>query len=148
LRICTDEIQRSGWLSSTHSRPPHRVNIGDNEPTIHQSVEAILIEKLHDIKYQTIVRMGKAFMNTSTDSQLVKTAQKVALRQDLKTQPIELGGASDTRHFSDRPIEVIDFGPIGFGVHGSNEHVVLESIPQTAQFYIQLAEALHTVKRA
>ncbi len=119
-----------------------------NTEVVEAAIEAILNEKLHDIKYQTIVRMGKAFMNTPTDSHLVKTAQKVALRQDLKTQPIELGGASDTRHFSDRPIEAIDFGPIGFGVHGSNEHVVLESIPQTAQFYIQLAVALHSVKRA
>ncbi len=115
---------------------------------VEAAIEAILNEKFHDIKYQTVVRMGKAFMNTPTDSTLVKTAQKIALKQNLKTQPIELGGASDTRHFSDRPIEAIDFGPIGFGVHGSNEHVVLESIPQTAQFYIQLALALHSVKMA
>jgi succinyl-diaminopimelate desuccinylase len=119
-----------------------------NTKAVEVAIEAVLSEKLNDIKYQTLVRMGKAFMNTPTNSNLVKTAQKVALKQGLKTLPIELGGASDTRHFCDRPIEAIDFGPIGFGIHGSNEHVVLESIPQTAQFYIQLAKTLHYQKNA
>lgn len=111
--------------------------------TVELAVEAVLAEKLRDIKYQSTIRMGKAFMNTASDSRLVKTAQTVAAQLALEKQPIELGGASDTRHFTDRPVEAIDFGPIGFGIHGSNEHVLLESLPNTAQFYTELVKALH-----
>jgi succinyl-diaminopimelate desuccinylase len=111
--------------------------------TVETAVEEVLKEKLRDIKYQSTIRMGKAFMNTASDSRLVQRAQKVAAQLALERQPIELGGASDTRHFTDRPVEAIDFGPIGFGVHGSNEHVLLESIPKTARFYTELVKALH-----
>ena len=111
--------------------------------TVETAIEEVLSDKLLDIKYQSMIRMGKAFMNTPSNSRLVRTAQKVASKLDLEKHPIELGGASDTRHFTDRPVEAIDFGPIGFGVHGSNEYVLLESIPKTAQFYTELVKALH-----
>jgi succinyl-diaminopimelate desuccinylase len=111
--------------------------------TVETAIDAVLVEKLSDIQYHSTVRMGKAFMNTPPNSRLVTTAQQVASQLALETQPIELGGATDNRHFTDRPIEAIDFGPIGFGVHGSNEHVLLESIPKTANFYTKLVQALH-----
>ncbi len=111
--------------------------------SIEKALNAVLAEKLTGIKYQASVRVGKAFMNTPTDSRIVQTAQKVATELSQKTEPIELGGASDTRHYTDRPIQAIDFGPIGYGVHGSNEHVLLDSIPQTAKFYTQLVRTLH-----
>jgi len=110
---------------------------------VERAMDAILAEKLHGLEYEFVVHMGKAFMNTQLDSRLVKTAQTTAQTLGLDTQPIELGGASDTRHFSDRPIEAIDFGPIGFGVHGSNENVVLNSIPRTATFYSEVVRKLH-----
>lgn len=115
--------------------------------TVETAIEEVLSEKLQGIKYQSTIRMGKAFMNTASDTRLVKTAQKVASQLGLEKHPIELGGASDTRHFTDKPVEAIDFGPIGFGVHGSNEHVLLESIPNTAQFYTELVKALHKSSR-
>lgn len=112
--------------------------------SVESAIQAILAEKLTKIPFELSMRMGRAIMNTPPDSQIVNTAQKIALKLDLKPQPIELGGASDTRHFADRPVEAIDFGPLGFGVHGSNEYVLLDSIPQTANFYTQLVTALHT----
>jgi succinyl-diaminopimelate desuccinylase len=111
--------------------------------SVQQALDAVLNEKLAGIEFQSSVRLGKAYMNTPTKAQLVKTAQKVAGELTLKTEPIELGGASDTRHFTDRDIQAIDFGPIGYGVHGSNEHVLLESLPQTAKFYTKLVRTLH-----
>jgi len=111
--------------------------------SVEQALEAVLTEKLAGTEYHASVRVGKAFMNTPTESRLVKTAQNVAKQLSQKTEPIELGGASDTRHYTDRPIEAIDFGPIGFGVHGSNEYVLLDSIPKTAKFYTQLVRTLH-----
>jgi succinyl-diaminopimelate desuccinylase len=110
---------------------------------VEQALNAVLAEKLQGIEYQAAVRMGKAFMNTPVDSRLVQIAQNVAKELSQNPDPIELGGASDTRHYTDRLIQAIDFGPIGFGVHGSNEHVVLDTIPQTAKFYAQLVRALH-----
>ncbi len=111
---------------------------------VRKALNAMLAEKLAGVDYQMKVRLGKAFMNTSTNSQLVRVAQKVAQKLGQKTSPIELGGASDTRHFTDRPIQAIDFGPIGYGIHGSDEHVLLESIPQTAKFYTSIVRALHS----
>ena len=110
---------------------------------VEKAMEAILAEKLHGLDYQFIVHMGKAYMNTPPQSTLVNTAQAIAQELGLDPQPIELGGASDTRHFSDRPLEAIDFGPIGYGVHGSNENVILESIPRTATFYSEVVRKLH-----
>jgi succinyl-diaminopimelate desuccinylase len=117
-----------------------------NQEAEEQVLKKILTEKLAGIKFDFKVHMGRAFMNTPEDTRLVRTAKMVAEMLGVKSQPIELGGASDTRHFTDQTIEAIDFGPIGFAVHGSNEHVLLQSIPQTAKFYIQLAEALHQTK--
>lgn len=119
-----------------------------NGGAVKKAISAVLSEKLRGIKYSSKVRMGKAFMNTPFTTRLVKTAQKIASEQGLNPNPIELGGASDTRHFTDRHLEAIDFGPIGFGVHGANEHVVLDSIPQTAEFYVKLASILHNPKRS
>lgn len=115
---------------------------------VEAALEKVLAEKLSGIEYQMSVRVGKAFMNTPMDSRLVLTAQKIAAELSQNTKPIELGGASDTRHFTDRPIEAIDFGPIGYGVHGSNEHVLLESIPQIAKFYTRLVRALHQAPKS
>jgi succinyl-diaminopimelate desuccinylase len=113
---------------------------------VETALENVLAEKLSGIKYQTKVAMGKAFMNTQTTTQLVRIAQSVAKSLKLNPQPIELGGASDTRHFTDRTVEAIDFGPVGSNIHGSNEYVVLDSIPTTANFYNRLILALHKKK--
>ncbi len=119
-----------------------RAMTSDSQP-IEKALNTVLSEKLAQIEYEMSVRVGKAFMNTPQDSQLVQMAQIIATQLTLESEPIELGGASDTRHFTDRPIQAIDFGPIGYGVHGSNEHVLLDSIPQTAKFYTELVRALH-----
>jgi hypothetical protein len=110
---------------------------------VEKAMNAILSEKLSGLDYKFVVHMGKAYMNTPEESNLVRTAQAIAQTLELDPEPIELGGASDTRHFSDRPLEAIDFGPIGYGVHGSNENVVLDSIPRTATFYSEVVRKLH-----
>ncbi|MFW9830269.1 MAG: M20/M25/M40 family metallo-hydrolase [Candidatus Thorarchaeota archaeon] len=125
------EVYFDGRAMATESKP------------IEEALKAVLVEKLNKIPFQLTVRVGKGFMNTPADSKIVKIAKKIAIDLSLKSQPIELGGASDTRHFLDRHVEAIDFGPLGFGVHGSNEFVLLDSIPQTAEFYTQLVNALH-----
>jgi len=116
--------------------------------SVQKALDAVLVEKLSGIEYQGSVKLGKAYMNTPTKSHLVTTAQQVAKTHAQKIEPIELGGASDTRHFTDREIQAIDFGPIGYGIHGSNEHVLLESIPQTAKFYTNLIQTLHSSSKS
>ncbi|MFX1564171.1 MAG: M20/M25/M40 family metallo-hydrolase [Promethearchaeota archaeon] len=110
---------------------------------VETALDTILAEKLSGIKYQATVSMGKAFMNSPITSLLVKTAQSIAQSFKLNPQPVELGGASDTRHFTDRAVEAIDFGPIGDNIHGSNEFVILNSIPLTSKFYIELVLKIH-----
>ncbi|MFX0167912.1 MAG: M20/M25/M40 family metallo-hydrolase [Candidatus Hodarchaeota archaeon] len=140
VTFCPNLLQKKGNRWEVYL--DGRAMTTDSEP-VEAAMHAILAEKLQQIDYQLVVHMGKAYMNTPTESKLVKTAQRIAEKFSFNTQPIELGGASDTRHFSDRPIEAIDFGPIGFGVHGSNEYVLLDSLPRTASFYSKLIQELH-----
>jgi succinyl-diaminopimelate desuccinylase len=106
-------------------------------------LEAVLVENLVGIDYSLTVHMGKGFMNTASSTRIVKAAQAIASQMGLDTTLIEMGGASDNRHFTDRPIEALDFGPVGDNIHGPNEYVVLDTIPQVASFYTRLATALH-----
>ncbi len=108
------------------------------------ALDAVLKEHLAGIDYKLIVHMGKGYMNTASSTRIVKTAQDIANQLSLDSALIEMGGASDNRHFTDRPVEAIDFGPIGNNIHGPNEFVLLESIPKVASFYTRLAKALHS----
>jgi succinyl-diaminopimelate desuccinylase len=110
---------------------------------VETALQTALAQHLAGINYKATVHIGPAFMNTPETARLVQAAQKVAEKLGLDSQPTELAGASDTRHFTTQPVEAIDYGPVGYGHHGANEHVVLESIPRTADFYIQLVQALH-----
>jgi succinyl-diaminopimelate desuccinylase len=110
---------------------------------VETALQATLAQHLAGINYKATVHMGPAFMNTPETARLVQTARKTAQKLGLDSQPVELAGASDTRHFAARAPEAIDYGPLGYGHHGANEHVVLESIPRTADFYAQLVQALH-----
>lgn len=107
------------------------------------ALRMVLDEQLVGIDYKLTVHMGKAFMNTPSSAHIVKTAQDIASAMKLDSTPVEMGGASDNRHFTDRPVEAIDFGPIGDNIHGPNEYVLLESIPTVATFYTRLVRALH-----
>ena len=110
---------------------------------VEAALQVALSQHLAGINYKATVHIGPAFMSTPETARIVQTARKIAQRLGLDSQPIELAGASDTRHFATRPVEAIDYGPLGYGHHGANEHVVLESIPRTADFYVQLVQALH-----
>jgi succinyl-diaminopimelate desuccinylase len=110
---------------------------------VEAALQVALAQHLAGINYKATVHIGPAFMNTPETARLVQTARKIAQQLGLDSQPVELAGASDTRHFTARPVEAIDYGPLGYGHHGANEHVVLESIPHTADFYTRLVQALH-----
>jgi succinyl-diaminopimelate desuccinylase len=110
---------------------------------VETALETALAQHLTGINYKVTVHVGPAFMNTPETARIVQTARKIAQKLGLDSQPIELAGASDTRHFASRPVEAIDYGPLGYGHHGANERVVLESILHTANFYVQLVRALH-----
>jgi len=110
---------------------------------VEEALHTLMKESAPDLEYQIHVRMGPAYMQTSPKSRLVQTARKVAKQLGLEDEIIELAGATDTRHFADRPVEAIDYGPLGGNVHGSNEYVLLDSIPRTATFYTSLLRSLH-----
>ena len=110
---------------------------------VEAALQAALTQHLSGMSYKATVHMGPAFMNTPETARLVQTARKTAQKLGLDSQPVELAGASDTRHFTAHALEAIDYGPLGYGHHGANEHVVLESIPRTADFYARLVQALH-----
>jgi len=88
--------------------------------------------------------MGKAYINTPKDAEIVKIAQECSKAVGLNPRLVELGGATDSRFFADLPIGIFDFGPLGGNVHGPNEYVELDSIPKAVLFYNVLASRLHS----
>jgi succinyl-diaminopimelate desuccinylase len=81
---------------------------------------------------------GAGCLMTRPDCHLVKTAREVASTLGIPPRIVERQGASDSRYFSPRGIDCIDFGPLGGNIHGPNEFVVLSSLERTAKFYTEL----------
>ncbi len=80
---------------------------------------------------------------TPLDSVLVQKSIAVAEKMDLSTEPIEMGGATDSRWFSANNIPAIEFGPLGGNVHGANEFVEIPSLAIVRKFYLSLVNELN-----
>jgi len=52
---------------------------------------------------------------------------------------VEWAGCTDGRLYRQAGIETIGFGPIGFGAHGPDEFVLVDSLVKTAKVYLALA---------
>ena len=112
-----------------------------DKESIRKAIEDALDENLND--YSLKIRMGRAYIDTPKDAEIVKIAQECSKIVGLNPRLVELGGATDSRFFADLPIGIFDFGPLGGNVHGPNEYVELDSIPKAALFYNILATRLH-----
>ncbi|NPD89809.1 MAG: M20/M25/M40 family metallo-hydrolase [Asgard group archaeon] len=81
-------------------------------------------------------------VNTPEDSLLITKAVEIAKNLHLSENPIEMGGATDSRFFSALQIPAIEFGPLGGNVHGSNEYVEIGSLEIVRNFYLKLVQNL------
>lgn len=75
---------------------------------------------------------------TPDDNILVRSASDVLKTHNMLSKPCEQEGASDARYASMHAIPVIDLGPLGGEVHGSNEWVDLNSLKQFATIYEEI----------
>ncbi|MCE4625440.1 MAG: M20/M25/M40 family metallo-hydrolase [Desulfurococcales archaeon] len=93
-------------------------------------------------RYKLRVSGGGGYLYTPPTSRIVKAATSAAKALGLPSRTVEAGGASDSRYFSPRGVESIDYGPRGYNVHGPEEAVSVSSLCRTAQFYRLLADTL------
>ncbi len=88
------------------------------------------------------IEAGAGCLMTDPSCVLVRTAREVASKLGIPPRVVERQGASDSRYFSSRDIECIDFGPQGGNLHGPNEFVVLSSLERATKFYTELVARL------
>jgi len=78
--------------------------------------------------------LGTNGFRSEVDGPLVSTLARAI--EEVRGAPAEFSsgiGVSDGRHFTDRGIEIVNFGPgVGSEGHASNESVTLDSLRQSA----------------
>ncbi len=79
---------------------------------------------------------------TPKESPLVQVCMQVAREMNLTPEPMEMGGATDSRWFSAINIPSIEFGPLGGNVHGANEYIEINSLVTVKEFYFRIYEKL------
>ncbi len=108
---------------------------------VEEGLRAVLDEVLGD--YDLRVSGGSGWLYTPRSSRLVSLALNVQAELGLPREPVEAGGASDSRYFSPRGVEAIDYGPLGGNIHGPDEYVSLEHLEKAVSFYRLVAERIH-----
>ena len=81
---------------------------------------------------------------TPPDSELGKAFMK-AVPRALQKEPelyVEWAGSTDGRLYRQQGIQTIGFGPIGFGAHGADEFVFVDSLMKVARVYLALVGEL------
>ena len=110
---------------------------------IEDALKSVLDATIGPGKYGLRVSGGGGYLYTDPDTGLIRTARGVARRLGLPDRLVEAAGASDSRHFSPRGVEAFDYGPLGYNIHGPDEHVIIDSLCRVTLFYRALAGALH-----
>ena len=88
---------------------------------------------------------SSGFFYTDINNPLVTKSTAVMknhLLMSQNQQPIEQEGASDARYATPYRIPVIDLGPKGGNIHGSNEYIDLESMIQFSKVYYDIVTKL------
>jgi len=86
---------------------------------------------------------GRGYLYTSPDARIVREAAAAAGEAGIRLAGVgEAAGASDSRYFSPKGVEAIDFGPVGGNVHGPDEWALADSLARLPAFYASLAARL------
>ncbi|MCX8185947.1 MAG: M20/M25/M40 family metallo-hydrolase [Sulfolobales archaeon] len=80
------------------------------------------------------------YMNTSRSCLLIKAFEEVLNGLDLRYTVGEGAGASDSRYFVIHGVDAVDFGPVGGGMHGSDEYVDMSSLKMLPKVYLEVAK--------
>ncbi len=83
-------------------------------------------------------------VNVPSNSPLVKIVAKVAEKNGYRIVTIgeKLGGASDTRYFTQLGIQGIELGPIGYNSHGIDEAVDIQSLEKLVAIFREVYSEL------
>ncbi len=100
-----------------------------------------ILEK-HLSAFDITTKCSGHFIYTPENAPLVRAARTVLEQNNLTPQLLERGGATDGRHFATQGAQVIDLGPIGGNLHGSNEWVDKDSLLKLVELYATLPQAL------
>ncbi|MFX1282678.1 MAG: M20/M25/M40 family metallo-hydrolase [Promethearchaeota archaeon] len=80
------------------------------------------------------------YFHTPIDNPLVRVTSDVLEKYSLPSDPCEQEGASDARYASDIP--VIDLGPRGGNIHGTDEFIDLASMKEFSSIYEEIVTRL------
>jgi len=116
-----------------------RAMISDTKD-LEESLKYVLNYTLPQAEFK--VSYGGGYLYTDPSSKLVQTSLKVLEALGESPRTIEAAGASDSRFFSSKDIEIIDIGPKGGNVHGPNEYVELDSLKKMPLFYTKVIEKI------
>ncbi len=103
---------------------------------IEEAAKEVLDEFVPEASMKVLA--GEGCLITKENCALVKLAKEVAMTLGIPPRVVERQGASDSRYFSPKGIDCIDFGPLGGNIHGPNEYVIVSSLDRTAKFYTEL----------
>ncbi|MFW9854194.1 MAG: M20/M25/M40 family metallo-hydrolase [Candidatus Thorarchaeota archaeon] len=87
-------------------------------------------------------RRSSGYLYTSKEHLLVTTASSVLEKHSMVSEPCEQEGASDARYPSSYNIPVIDLGPEGGAIHGTDEFIMLKSMNDFAMIYKDIVRQL------
>ncbi|MHA1971963.1 MAG: M20/M25/M40 family metallo-hydrolase [Candidatus Hodarchaeales archaeon] len=133
---------------------PNIINYSKEGTTVYLDVRAFLDAKDKEKLVEAFkIRLGdfekkakvecpgtSGFFCTDLTTRLVRTTSQVLEKYGLNSQPCEQEGASDARYAGEIP--VIDLGPEGGNVHGSNEFIILNSMKEFSHIYKDIAVIL------
>ncbi len=111
-----------------------------DEAPICSAIEEVLANALPEAKIRCKGESG--YLYTPRDARIVKEALEAAEKVGIKVSVGEAAGASDSRYFSPKGVESIDFGPIGGNVHGPDEWALIESLEALPRFYYEVVRRL------
>ena len=131
--------ERGGWHEVVLDIRAMTTDLG----SVRRALEDVASVALEGAEYSIEVGGGEGYLYTSPSSRLVTEALSVNKMLGLSGRPVEAAGASDSRYFSPHGVEAIDYGPLGGGVHGPDEFVVISHLHKAVRFYRLLAERIH-----
>ncbi len=101
-------------------------------------------QRLEDLGTETTITCPgtSGYFYTSKESPLVNVSTFILKEHSLPSDACEQEGASDSRYASVYQIPVIDLGPRGGNIHGTDEYIDLGSMKEFASIYEEVVSRL------
>lgn len=123
----------------------HIVELDIRAMTSIENIRNNIIESIRELipqaELEVLDNYGK-YLYTPRDSRLIKVFSSIIEKYGIEPLVGEGAGISDSRFFTSRGLEVVDFGPRGGGMHGDNEYVLIDDLKLLPRLYVDLAKEL------